>query len=495
MVHYPVKLARMDTHILSFDVGTSGVKASLLDSSLAVIAASSEPYSYYSAHPGWAQIDPYIFIDAVAGSIRRLKENRNTQSLGVQKMVFCTQWKGLIAVNEDGHVLYDAILWLDKRAEEQASRLNAAIGREALSSADCIAKIVWLRDNHPDIYSDTYTFLEINAFLKWFATGVMVIDETSHYAKSFSNETQATLDRILKVADIPESKIPKIVRSDEQVGTLTHRAAVAWGLDSGIEVFGGLTDIAAIALGSSAAKSSQSHLYFGSSGWLGTVVDIDEAPNCPRVAQFIGNSIIRLDGLEAVGLARAWVLDLLFDEDQMGEEERDAWLEASLEEIDSSRSQLLSIPLIFKENPPMPSDVFAVFWAMRASDTKVDVYHAVLEGVCFLMRVKLERLEEDTGLSQTCISVCGGGTQSKAWMQMLADSTGLTIRVVSQPLYAGAIGSVAHILGLSEVLTEHVTTNGTVYSPLEDKSQRFNEKYLTFKRIYTMVIEPRERHC
>jgi xylulokinase len=314
-------------------------------------------------------MDPYVFIDAIAGSIRQLKDERKTQLLGVQKMVFCTQWKGLIAVNEDGHVLYDAMLWLDKRAEEQADRLNAAMGREVLSSADCISKIVWLRDNHRDIYSDTYKFLEINAFLKWFATGVMVIDETGHYAKSFSKETQATLDSVLKIAGIPESKIPGIVRSDEHVGTLTHRAAAAWGLESGIEVFGGLTDIAAIALGSSAAGISDSHLYFGSSGWLGTVVDGKDASTCPRVAPFIGNTVIRLDGLEAVGLARAWVLDLLFAEEHMGEEERDAWLEASLEGIDGSRSQLLSIPLIFKEHPPMPSDVFAVFWGMRASDT------------------------------------------------------------------------------------------------------------------------------
>lgn len=477
-----------NSFILTFDFGTSGMKMSLIDSSLHVVEVLKHDYDFTSPNTEWAQINPRVFIQAITEAVRVMKEKNPQQVSLVKGLIFCTQWKGLIPVDEQGTALYDAILWLDKRSQRQADALNSLLGSHVLTSADCIPKIVWLRENHADIYDKTYSFLEINSFITCFATGKMAIQETGHYARSYIHEIQQKMDLSVQAAKIPEQKIPGIVRSNEIVGTLTEQAASILGLPAGLPVYGGLCDIPAVAIGSSAANVGQSHLYFGTSGWLATVLPAREIAGCKRLALFIHDSILRLDGLEAVGLGRKWALELLFSQEQLQDTAFMTRLDDSILENDSSSNKLVSVPLIYRENPPLPEDVFGAFWYVKASDTKRDYYHAVLEGLCFLIRVKLETLQKEFGYNEDPMTISGGCTSNRGWMQMLADITQRHIRVIKDSQYVGAIGTAACLLGCIAPEASTLPGNCTVYSPIEDRSRRFDDKFKEFLKVYLMIV-------
>lgn len=480
-----------DSFILACDFGTSGMKMSLVDSTMDIIDVAVSDYRYCTPVPGWAQMDPNLFIDALKQAVRAMAAKRSLELQRVDGLIFCTQWKGLIPVDRHGQALHDALLWLDKRAQGQADALNTILATNMFTSADCIPKIVWLREHHPELYEATFKFLEINSFLTCFATGVMAIDETGHYGKSRVEQLQQAMDRGLLAAGIPAEKVPAIVQSDEVVGYLTEDAAQRLGLKSAIPVYGGICDIPAVALGTGIVLPGQSHFYFGSSGWLATVLPGTLIPHNYRCVPFIDGTIIRLDGLEAVGLARSWALGLLFTPDQTAHEGFEQWLEKSIASLDSSNSSLLAIPLIHKENPPLPADVCGTFWGMRANDGKIDVYLAVLEGICFLMRLKLENLESESGPADERIAVSGGGASSATWMQMLADITGRTIMVVSSSRYAGAIGAARCVLKNSGKKAQVDRT----YVPDVHRKARFDTKYHEFIQLFALMVEHKEiRH-
>ncbi len=477
-----------NSFVLTFDFGTSGMKISLIDTSLHVVEVLKRDYNFTSPNTEWAQIDPCVFIQAITEAVRVLRE-RNLQQLSlVRGLILCTQWKGLIPVDEHGSALYDAILWLDKRAKPQADALNTILGSQVVTSADLIPKIVWLRENRSDIYEKTYKFLEINSFITCFATGNMAIHETGHYARSYIKEIQEQMEKSVQAAKIPVQKIPGIVRSNEIVGNLTQQAASILGLPVGLPVYGGLCDLSAVAIGSSAVNIGQSHLYFGTSGWLATVLPANEITRCKRFSLFINDSILRLDGLEAVGLGRKWALELLFSPQQLEDEAFIAMLDQSILENDSSTTKLLSVPLIFSENPPLPEDVFGAFWYVKASDAKRDYYHAVLEGLCFLIRVKLDNLQKEFGYCEDPLPISGGCTSNRGWLQMLADITQRHIRVIQDSQYVGAKGTAACLLCYDTSEASTLQENYIIYSPIAERSRRFDKKFKDFLKVYHMII-------
>ena len=97
-----------------------------------------------------------------------------------------TMWKGIVPLNKDGKVLHNSIIWLDARAEDQAKRLNAHFGKELFVSSDYWPKLMWLRENHPEVIEEAEVILETNAYLKWKATGTMTVDISNSFLRSVS---------------------------------------------------------------------------------------------------------------------------------------------------------------------------------------------------------------------------------------------------------------------------------------------------------------------
>ena len=160
-------------------------------------------------------------------------------------------------MTEDGTVLYPNITWVDGRAEKQAQSIMKKIGGKRLFTLlagtpimgkDCIAKIIWLKEERPEVYQNAYRILDVNGYLKFRCTGKMVTELSGASGYGFDLKKKTWLS-VLPLAGIDMKKLPPLVKSTDLVGGLTAAAAAESGLLEGTPVFGGCDDVQSAAVG------------------------------------------------------------------------------------------------------------------------------------------------------------------------------------------------------------------------------------------------------
>lgn len=175
----------MGKYILSHDIGTSSDKAVLVDFKGNVCATSKEVYPTFYPAPGWVEQTPQDYWNAVAKTSRDIVEKTGIEPSEIKGIVFSTQAQGVIPVKRDGTVLYNNITWVDGRAQKQADSIMKKLGGKGIFTLaagtpimgkDCIAKIVWLKEERPEIYKETELILDVNGYLKYKCTGKMVTE-------------------------------------------------------------------------------------------------------------------------------------------------------------------------------------------------------------------------------------------------------------------------------------------------------------------------------
>ncbi len=186
----------MDTrYVIAHDVGTSSNKAVLIDTKGRIITSSEKTYGFTYPNPGWVEQNPEDYWQAIVETTKNiLKQSQITPSqlIGI---VFTTQAMGIIPVDENDQVLYNNITWVDGRAEKQAEKLmKRFLGKKVFKSIvgieitgkDVIPKLMWLKENKPEIYQKTQYFLDVNGFLKFKATGRKVAEWSGACSYAFN---------------------------------------------------------------------------------------------------------------------------------------------------------------------------------------------------------------------------------------------------------------------------------------------------------------------
>ena len=229
----------------------------------------------------------------------------------IKGIAFGTQWKGIIPLDSQDKVLHNNIIWLDSRAGKQAEELNQKLNSNLLMGNDYWPKLMWVKQELPEIYAKTASFLEVNAFLKFKATGKKAVDLTNNFIQTTDQELQIFFSQILAAADLDPAKFPPLVMTTEKVGGLSSKAAQEMGLAEGTPVFGGCGDIPAITIGSGCCEEEDAHIYLGSSGWMGTITKRGTTVD-DFYLTFERDKDIRLDGLKSAGMALNWAIDQFY---------------------------------------------------------------------------------------------------------------------------------------------------------------------------------------
>lgn len=225
--------------VIAYDFGTSGVKAVLISFSRQVKATANGTYNLYVPQEGYAEQDPEEYWSAVCDTTKTVLHENDIDASQICGIVFGTMWKGIIPVSADGEVLCRSIIWLDTRAEEQANKINCALDTDKYSGADYWPKLMWLKENKPEIVDKAQMILEVNAFLKWKATGECVSDISNNFAKSFDENIDSQYEELFNIIGIDRNKFPRWAGSEEKVGEITAKAAQELGLLEGTPVFAG----------------------------------------------------------------------------------------------------------------------------------------------------------------------------------------------------------------------------------------------------------------
>jgi xylulokinase len=427
--------------IISYDLGTSGIKVVLVSTLGEVLGTATYMYPLYQEHDGWAEQDPELYWAGVCKGTREVLARCGFDPADAVGIAFSTQWKGVIPVDKKGRVLHNSIIWLDSRAGDQARRLNEHFGKEMFFAADYWPRLMWFRENCPDLYEQAETIFEANSYLKWKATGEAAMDITNSFVRSPDPEIQAVYDKILSFAGLSLDKFPPCVPVTQQVGRVTEKAAAEMGLVPGIPVFAGCGDIPAMAIGSGTAKPGGAHIYFGTSGWIAYCVP--HIFNGLYVSPLDEQRDVRLCGLNAIGIALNWAVERFYPAEfaRLGDGVFEI-VNRELAEVPVGCDGVLAAPWFYGEMPPIGADGRGTFFNLGSQHKRQHLTRAVMEGLCFTLKMNNIRFREEQGFAApTEYSAIGGGSLSPVWMQMLADVMNTPINVLKNTKHTGAIGT------------------------------------------------------
>lgn len=481
--------------VFSYDLGTSGVKAALVSLDGEVIDTATEDYPLYTPAPDQAEQEPEDYWRGVCTATRRVLAQTGVSPTAVAGMAFGTQWKGVIPIDRDGNVLHRSIIWMDARATVEADMLNRRFGTDGFSASDYWPRVMWVRRNMPECFAKTAMFLDANAYLKWRATGVAAMDVGDCVVRSFDLEEEAFYREILDFAEVPQSLFPPLVAAHGLVGHVTAKAAEEMGLVPGIPVFGGNSDIGAVAVGAGAAELGGVHMYFGSSGWIGYAVP--HKMGDLYIAPFDRERDISLFSNRAIGLSFNWAVNRFYGREkaEMGTDVF-AFVDRDIATVPAGSEGALVAPWFYGDRPPLFGDeARGCFLNLGAEHDRRHMTRAVLEGVCYQLRMNMEHATKAKGYPiPKAINAVGGGTVSPLWMQILADVLNVPVRVPTATKHAGAVGTAyAALIGLG-VCRDYSEAARRVrfaatYLPDPERVAVYEKSYAVFKTLYG-VLKP-----
>jgi len=443
------------SYFLAYDVGTSSVKAILVDAAGAILGSAVEEYPLYMPNPGWVEQEPEDYWQAICRATRSIMSSSEVPKENITALAFSTQAQGIIPVDTAGQVLHPNITWVDGRAGEQAKKAMKRFGGKAVFKAivgieitgkDVIPKLMWLKEARADIFARTHKFLDVNGFLKYKCTGKMVAEWSGACSYAFDVKKKDWERLFFKITGIGTDKLPELVRSIDLVGCLTDTAAEAMGLHTGVAVYGGCDDTQAAAVGTTAIGEGEGHIYTGTSAWVGVMtkraIGFKNGAVCLQSAD-PGKNLV--DGItESAGVNTEWLLDQFYPQEKaiLPNAELFALLEKEIQGTPPGADYLVMTPWFLGERCPVSTTTTrSTIFNLTHQHTRAHIARAHFEGIAYNLRWTIENMEKDFGFRLDALKVTGGGSRNRAWMQIIADVTGRKIITTSQPLNAGALGA------------------------------------------------------
>ena len=235
-------------YILAHDLGTTGDKATLFDENGLSQASSFWGYKTAYPHPNWAEQNPQDWWQAVCITTRQLMNSSGIDNRQIAGISFSGQMQGCVAVDRTGRPLRSAIIWADTRAVNEASSVVDRLGLQQaydilghrFSAAYTAAKVLWIRNHQPELFSRAFKILQAKDYIIKRLTDHFVTDHTDASATNlYDLKARTWSSTILAAVGLKEDLMPELLGSTEVAGSLTAAAADEIGLTAGIPVVTG----------------------------------------------------------------------------------------------------------------------------------------------------------------------------------------------------------------------------------------------------------------
>ncbi|MBN2323049.1 MAG: xylulokinase [Spirochaetes bacterium] len=447
----------MNTYILAHDLGTTGDKATLFDDRGRLIASAFMAYETLYPKPGWAEQVPEHYWEAFCASSRAIIEQAKINPKEIQAVSFSGQMMAALPVDSEGTALRNAIIWADQRSVNEASLLDKSVGFERfyritgnrLSASYPVFKIMWIKKNEPEIYKRTCRFIGVKDYVGARLTGNIITDFSDGSAMAMLDiEALSWADEIVRAAGIDRQKLPDLSESISVTGRVGKDAAAESGLSHGTAVVKGAGDGPCATAGAGVVHEGESYFYLGTSTWMGLATKrpyIDPLQRTHTFCHFVKGLYAPAGAMQSGGGSLQWLKGILYDhlEKAPGNTGVDPYdligLEA--EHVPAGSGGLLFLPYLMGERCPLwDPDARGCFIGLSATHTRRHIARAVMEGVCFNMRL-IAKAFQDQGASFGLIRMIGGGAKSRIWCRILADVMQREIHILRYREEATSIGA------------------------------------------------------
>jgi len=495
------------SYLLGIDISTTGNKALLIAADptadvarpraagmVVGTAVSENPIS--APKPLWSEQDPEDWWTGIQTAIRQVLSETGIRGDEVIGVGLTGQMHGLVLLDKEGKVLRPSILWNDQRTGLQCEWITETVGFDSLLNwtgspalpGFTAPKVIWVRDNEPEIYARAAQILLPKDYVRYKMTGVYATDVAGASGTTLLDLRKRDWSGdMLEALDIPPEWLPPTHEGCEVTGTISAEAAEVTGLKVGTLVVGGGGDQAAGAVGVGAVRSGVVGLVLGTSGVVFAPAAeplIEEQGRLQAHCHAVpGRWHLMGVMLSAAGSLR-WYRDTIAPGVSYDE------LLSPAADVPAGSEGLLFLPYLTGERAPYPDpNAKGAFIGLTIRHGMPDMTRAVLEGVAFGLRDSME-LVRGAGLGKIeQVRVSGGGARSALWRQILADV--LNTELVTVNTTEGAAYGAALLAGVGAGIWPDVDSacDATIQivdrvTPCADQVERYDAFYPAYRRLY-----------
>jgi xylulokinase len=492
-------------YLLGVDIGTYSSKGVLVSKDGEEIAGHVIQHGMSMPAPGYFEHDAddvwwHDFVEIVHNLLAKSGIHPGQiLAVGTSAIGPC-----VLPIDAQGRPLRPGILYgIDSRASKEVEHLENELGRQHifrrsgthLDSQASGPKILWIRNNEPQIYQKTRWFLTSQAYLVYRLTGVASIDmySASGYAPLFDIYDFGWYENVARHIT-PTNRLPKASWSCEIVGEVTDQAARETGLAAGTPVITGTIDAAAEAISAGVAEVGDMMIMFGSS-----IFFIMKSAELLKTQHFWSANFLEketfafMGGMSTSGSLTTWFRDRFAQAEVEGEKSGGvnayAVLAKEAAESPAGAKGLIALPYFEGERTPLQDPAArGVLFGLSLKHTRGDIYRAILESVGFGIRHNVEAMRQEGVIPKRILAV-GGGTQNDLWMQLVSDIVGIELAIPQQLIGAsyGDAFMAAVGVGLFKDLTEITrwVKNKKVVSPNPEVYKQYALNYKIFRDLYT----------
>jgi xylulokinase len=419
---------------LGLDIGTSAVKAIVVDETQRILASAEAELETQRPRPLWSEQNPDDWWRAVERVIARLGDELETSFGDIASIGLSGQMHGAVLLDEANRVIRPAVLWNDGRAAREADELARAMPQIGTIAGVppmpglTAPKLLWIRRHEPENFRRIAHVLLPKDYVRWRMTGEFATDMCDAAGSLWLDEARRRWSGdIIAACGLAPRQFPRLCEGTEISGRLAREVAGAWGLKSGTPVAAGAGDAAAGAIGIGAVEDGDTFISLGTSAQYFSVTrDYRPAPRnlIHAFAHGVPGRWFRMAALLNGASCLAWIAKVL------GSQDIGALLAAAEKACDGP-SRAMFLPYLTGERTPHnDSHAKGVLFGLTPDTTAEAIVQSVLEGVALSLADAQSLLQP---MGARTLAVIGGGARSAFWMKLLASALDRTLT-----LYAGA---------------------------------------------------------
>jgi xylulokinase len=499
----------MAKYIIAHDFGTTGNKATLYNQDGQLLKSTFSAYRTYYPHTNWAEQDPDDWWKAVCDSTSKLINESNIDREEVAVISFSAQMMGCLPLDRNGTPLRRSIIWADQRSVKEAARIREKIGEDIvyqisgnrISPTYSGEKIMWVKENEPEIYRNTYKFLHAKDYIVYRLTGRFVTDYSDASGMNlFDIKKKEWSPELIEATGIDLDKLPDPYPSTQVVGEVRPDIADELSLKPGTPVVIGAGDGPAASVGAGVVREGNVYNYIGSSSWIALATREPILEPEHRTFNYVHvdpEMYMPAGTMQSAGASYNWLKEnVCLLEKQVAETLNLSPYELmnlSLQRSTPTAHNLLFLPYLMGERSPYwDPDVKGAFIGLTLKHNRSDLIRAVMEGVTFHLKLIGEIFNNVMEFKQ--IRVIGGGARGLIWRRIMADVYNKEVlkpQILEEATSLGAAiaGGVGVGIFPDLYIAEKLNPITDVQEPDPENVAQYERLYPVFKEAYQALIE------
>lgn len=483
------------TYVLGLDLGTGSLKGLLINKEGTIITTKAAEYPLIIPQAGHSEQDPAEWLKAAEQVIKDIIKEVPDASTNIEGISFSGQMHSLVLLDKENQVLRNAILWNDVRTTPQCLEITETLKENLIKITKnralegfTLPKLLWVKENEPEIWHQITRFLLPKDYLGYWMTGNQQMEYSDAAGTLMLDiEDKQWSKKILNTFDIKKDICPPLVYSTDCIGTVRTELLEQLGLQGTIKVFAGGADNACAAVGAGIVKEGFGLASIGTSGVFLSFEETGDKEYEGDLHYF--NHAVK-DAYYSMGVTLAAGHSLSWYKNTFAKNETYEELLKGVESVPVGAQGLYFTPYIVGERTPhIDSQVRGTFIGIDTNHTRDHFTRAVLEGITFSLKDSQVLMEEKAGKTFKKIISVGGGAKNKEWLQMQADifdASIVTMETEQGPAMGAAMIAAVGVSWFADlkICAQEVVTYKEEIPSIPENVKKYEACYRKYQEIY-----------